>query len=668
MSDAQTFAATPMRRFEIMRSHLKKSLVAAALTLVAGCAVEIPSEDKATSTESASTLSQGGDEVVNKSCDDSLALDAAKLICKIVGYDANLCTIKNYCRTHAKEVFTGATLRAPAAWVSGQKVATNGFGAHGRKMAQAGLCILKHLQKGEIVTSPPGLAHASVKQTIGFEHFDAASQEVRGYRRLTACLDVFGCIDSRAQEFTAKIVQSPETTLSSGQMPEAAAYALAVTTDEYGETIDVKIPGIKVETPVGPIDVTPEFIVEEQSMMSHAPFDGSFTAWSKDLASPDWTPTPIVAVLDLYGRDVGAKITAAPPQGPWKGGWDSQIGLGGRFADNVWTPSPFTQTPMRPDLDPTVPRSAQEKVAGIHLGASAHIEYGPLTLLPDFWTSNDFFSIKFKIYVTPKFDASYGGQLGMLFGEAATPTHSLTSYPFRGGPQNLSQVFFENGAAAKTSISVDAGMDLSVVFHFFGKHTLIDIHPSFNVPVWSEGTSSKGASAHASIRTDGDPAIIDPVRPPPGNLGAQSNGPTFHPAPWVDEGHFEELTTMHNPEDPNAFISACFATPAPDQKPATPAYSEGSPAGWTTGALFPCNICVGNDAVSQTDPNTNVTKSVPAIVTSVMPSTTPNPKWTCTPARFGCMDMCSFDPATKKLVVVDSASDFGSSSCKGFKP
>ncbi len=101
-----------------------------------------------------------------------------------------------------------------------------------------------------------------------------------------------------------------------------------------------------------------------------------------------------------------------------------------------------------------------------------------------------------------------------------------------------------------------------------------------------------------------------------------------------------------------AFIQQCYA---PSQPPANEPKAEpaqpGDPKDLFAGILWPCNICLATAAVF--DKATVIHPAHHETLVKSNPPPGPSPgHWKCDhPSKSGCMDLCTWTPATKALVI-----------------
>src|SRR3990172_8528234 len=391
-------------------------------------------------------------------------------------------------------------------------------------------------------------------------------------------------------------------------------YGLNLSTEEKSKSIEIKPPAIEVITPLGPFSVQPVFNYESNTGVADA-FVTDHTYW---ILPPDAQGDVAIKLSDLYGIMPGVENNTAPKPAvsnfkEGRTGWISQIGLGNRGTgdDDVWSPpksGPFS----RPDYGalnflPYESRSDKENRPSVYAKASAPLTFpadkDPYKLLPD-WVKPLANTAGIKptayIQVTPTIEAGTGGQFGIALSEG---TNQRRSGEFDVFNDRLAALGIYSGVRAGASFNVDTLLRIKVTAGFntpLGAITkdIIDISPHF-------------------------PETLDSL------------------------ATFKELK-----QDPKAFIAQCYAkeNEAPPEEPPKPEAEKGKPEDLFPDEIWPCNICIATDAVTDSIP------PEPAHSDLLLPAQTA-PVWKCdAEAKSGCMDLCkwekTFDEAGKPILTV----------------
>jgi len=597
----------PMRR--IVSSFLTLIFVSTAL-LAVSCGPDDGSEPE-------TQLEYGFEERTPLACESSLILDALMKVCN---YYAQ-CDRKEVCSRVTQELFTGTTLQSVS---NPSATYWNEFGGRGALMSDAGICMLKELSKKKVTNEATAkllnLFPVTVKQTLGFLHYDTAAKSMDGYQTVNVCLPMIGCFDARQQAFSAAIKRRspahPEGK-SCGNFPVQDSYGMRITAEEKEQNLTAKIDDIKVSTPYGPIIVRPEFRYSGELKSRFFPITGdTYTSFD--------TEHHEVHFHDIYGRIPGVNISVAPkdttPSGiPTDTGWMSQIGLGSRQANDnspLWKRDP--DAPRRPDFDLSQARSAEERNPVVKFEALATISYKPP--LPKILTESPIFA-DLGVFAIPRVRAQYVTQFDVFFNEF---TASLRD---AGPALELSSAQMLTRAGAYAAFEIEAGLDLLIKFTSIIKRTLVDTHPRVKFVI--AANEDKGHDELVGYASSG----ADPRSGTPPKLDT-----------YASSGSGAQRSATD-------FVASCVATPEPDQPKPESSFIPGS-ADILEMTQFPCNICVAHGAESDS------AASASAFSTLVHPSISPTagPRdWSCNQYHSGCFDMCNYDPATGQLAVTKTA-------------
>jgi len=604
----------------------------------------IPSEDP-----QAKLLREGNaiKGVVKNDCDQSFVLESLNTLCELFGAGSCLKQISK-CNDYSRQIYTGSTLVEEGnLW--------NGRGGSGHLMADAALCTLRELSPKVSNAGPLrsgvdiniGIGDVKVRQEVGYLDFDRVNARFKGYRKMHIELPVLGKFDAVSQNIDLSRVEFGGHNFNpfpfAGGHQILFGYGLNLSTEEKSKSIEIKPPAIEVITPLGPFSVQPVFNYESNTGVADA-FVTDHTYW---ILPPDAQGDVAIKLSDLYGIMPGVENNTTPKPAvsnfkDGRTGWISQIGLGNRGTgtDDVWSPpaSPFS----RPDYDPLgasdfllyAPRSVKENRPAVYAKASAPLKYpaDPYDLLPG-WVKPlaDSAGIKPTAYiqVTPTIEAGAGGQFGIALSEG---TNQRRSGEFDVFNDRLAALGIYSGVRAGASFNVDTLLRIKVTAGFntpLGAITkdIIDISPHFPIPLAGSKAASKVELASASSTS-------------------YSSKPDF-PETLDSLATFKELK-----QDPKAFIAQCYAkeNEAPPEEPPKPEAEKGKPEDFFPDEIWPCNICIATDAVTDSIP------PEPAHSDLLLPAQTA-PVWKCdAEAKSGCMDLCkwekTFDEAGKPILQV----------------
>lgn len=583
------------------------------------------------------------------------------------------------CRDEQLEPFAGVTFGPPAP--TGET--WPGLGGKGELAAKTELCLLRDLGTfpGGLAVAPAGislgpLGDVTMEQTIGYTSFDPVGRTMSGYHAVSLCVPPFGCISDQTQAFTATLLSAPAPAGSNcGPYPFADAYGLQVTSSDTERRLDLDLPSVEVFTPYGTVSGTPRFHYET-ALKSGAPAENTIAREDKGCVALHSTLVP------LFDRPGGAAavdfmcaVLPLPVPEPGFGAL-GQIALGGRSADPSVPVSP-AGTP-RPDLDLAIARNADEKTPAGNVGASIDFIYDIAGLIPAKFRTSPF-SLKSEVFVKPAIDTRFASQFQVHGSDATFQYESPVPPDCSIPPFHRALVDLRGRAESFVSFRIDAGFDLVLKLkHDFGfpigtiSVKVIDEHPKFDVVPEIKDLTSKDSPAAG--------ALFD-VGPQPA---------------------FQSLTRFSAPTgvaDPQAFLNECFAAapPAP-QTPPTGGFAPGDPSKFTKVLEFPCNLCLqwgggkvcgpkndtqGSDYECSfenggcTDPSGQDFCTLHDAPPELLPSgsdvlfpvgqSDPAKQWLCdTPAKAGCMDLCTYDPtAPQPLTVVRSAAELDPGKCGG---
>lgn len=575
-----------------------------------------PSEE-----EAETPLEYGFETRTNFACEKAPILDALLQVCNAYAS----CTMNQSCANVTQELFAGTTLETVAV---PKETYWNEFGGRGQLMAESSLCMLKELANGDGVVNQAdaklfGAFPVSVKQKVGFLHFDPDARLMDGYQTVSICLPIAGCFDAKEASFRGELKQrSPAHPLdkSCGNFPVEDSWALRFTTEDLAQSLSVIIPDIDVNTPYGPIKVKPRFDYYSDLHMIQFPHpNDTYARLSTDHNE--------VHLHDVYGRIPGVNLSIAPldttPSGvPFDTGWMSQLAVGSRQTNPnapLWTRDP--DHPTRPDFDLSQARSELERKPVAGGKAEVEVSYSPP--LPSVLTDGDPIKTDLTVKVTPVVIANFASQFDVFFNELTNSLRDAGPTLMVSATQMLAR------AEAYASFEVTAGLDIFMEFESsFGNITVIDEHPKTHLILTANGSADQKTVGTASSTYD----------------------PRYNAEPALND--YQDLSNGAQ-RNPTQFVKECVAKPVADQpKPvATMAPGNSDILEYTQ---FPCNICVGHEAIAKGN------DVAAAYSTIVYPSANGGPaNWTCNEYHTGCFDMCDFDTATHQLTIARTAISMG---------
>lgn len=565
-------------------------------------------------------LEYGFEKTEEYACGESFILDALLDICNRY---ATCTKTVDRCWRVTQELFAGTTLRdvenAPATY-------WNSFGGRGELMAESSLCMLKELARNGGVKNQATarlfeIFPVSVKQKLGFLKYDPMARTMDGYQDVNICLPIVGCFTAKESTFHAELKQrSPARPrdLSCGNFPIEDSFALRMTAETSKLAINIKVPDININTPYGPIVVKP--MIDYYSDL-HAIL---FPILGETYANVD-DEHQTIHLHDVYGRIPGVGLEVNPkdltPSGaPLNTGWSSQLGLGGR-QPNPNTPQwKKSEDPFRPDFDQQRARNDIERQPTIGAKAEVKVTYRPP--LPAALTDGDPMTTIFEVMAKPLIRAHYSSQFNIFFNEFTSDLRDA------GSSLLMSSALMASHASAYASFEIEAGIDLFIKFtsRFFTKE-IVNIKPRVNLIIAQNGDKDEKTVGAATTQYD----------------------PRFSPTPLLDGFTTNASGAQRNPTD---YVKECVKRPEPEQPKPVAEFVPGNPD-ILEHTEFPCNICVGHEAVSEGN------TFAEAYSTLVYPSVTGPLNWTCNEYHAGCFDMCAFDPATNALTVTRTALTLG---------
>lgn len=585
-------------------------------------------------------------------CGLSLFSSADKVcqLFSILGSD--LCTQSiSKCANTTQEIFTGTNielgnLSTPKNWT--------GFGATGSIFTAASLCLLRDLKDAPITSTAIAktkIGDVKMSQRLQFLSFDRATKVWTGYHIGSACAPAIGCIDMFNQKITVRPVQNNVKGAGkrAGEYEIYTAYGLDVSADAVQQGFNVKIPAFEVPTPYGVVSAHPSFELARTTGMVLAPYANNN---SKSLLSGAWGNAKL---LELYGRNAGVEMTQIAPTYTNVGagaidnrviGYQSQVALGSRSADPkkaVWTPN-TNEYPVRPDLDLSTARSANEKTQNAHLAAGLKIQYSPTDLIPAAIRNNRFISLNFGVYVEPKVGTDMTSQVNLLHTEIAQGKDLL--YP--GGPVDTRLHKMDQ----YKSFSLSAGSSAAAMFGLFAG---IDLVIHLHVPLLITDIDVDLINIHPQTK------LLDSVA-----TGFAAGNRTAYAKTRIQTANatrqlFQEYKTVLNTTPVGTdHIQQCLAAEsASAPPPQEPQYVPGQPSDLMAGVEYPCNVCVGMNDFSYKDDN-NQTQTISGFLQSMFRahhgSNNSAGRWRCdNVAKTGCYDMCRFNPANGELTVTRTA-------------
>ncbi len=639
--------------------HAALTTTLLACLALPSCALDANGHDPAVESEAIESADMaldpihGGDEVTDATSQyctgSSLAVKALKSVCDSGFIE---CQTGSTCSatTHSTEVFTGTTQRPAPSTIAHPR--STHFGGRGRKMANAGLCLLKDLAAKKAVTPTVTKGLVSAKQTVGFRHFNRANHRVDGYRQTRACLPVFGCADLPPQEFSATIVQNRhEGLLSSGDYPTDRVYALRVDTQDVKQSVNVRLPTITVPTPAGPVTVKPSGGYSTGTNVVAA-IGGDLYGEPKWIGpillpnNPRYSTTATGLLTDLQGRYAGSIFVYNPGS---SGGWLSQVQLGSRAAKSVWS-GPATISNPRPDLAIDRPRNATEMAPNANLYVQAEVAYDPTALLPDLLKTSYITIREAQISVTPRYESNIYSQFGILSDEIEFVDPDLQ-------PFSYTNIVMPTSVGVDHQLTITGRIRLKIDFCMGICKNLVDVDESISVVAIKPDPKVKsGPSASVTI-----------------NRWNAYNFETKSSSIWpglrvVDEGSYSHMTSFSgagNNSNAEQFVSQCLAQEVQDQTLPKTSYTTGKPADFNASVEFPCNLCVQTKKVSSFLYTGHLISILPS-------SSNPLPadkQWKCEMSwQVGCHDWCRMDVSTGKMVVTRSAVDNPKQECRYSAP
>lgn len=568
------------------------------------------------SPEAETPLEYGFPTTTGFACSNSNILDALVKVCNLFAD----CSKTEVCNRTTQELFAGVTLNSVA---NPSSTYWNEFGGRGEVIANASLCMLKELSKGSVTNEATAklfeIFPVKVKQTLGFLHFDPVARSMDGYQTVSICLPLVGCFDAKEQSFGAIVKKrSPAHPLnqSCGNFPVKDSYALQLTAEQSSQTLNAKVPDIKVSTPYGPIIVKPEFNYYSDLHAILFPLSDTYARYFKDRSE--------MHLFDTYGRIPGTSTSVAPRQttpagAPYDTGWISQVGLGSRQPDpssELWVRDP--DYPVRPDFDLSRARSELERKPVAGMEALAKITYTPP--LPEILNKAPL-TTTLDIFVTPTVSARFASQFDLFFNEF---TNSLMD---AGNTLRISAIQMESRADANAAFTVEAGLNLNIKFNALFTKTIVDTHPKTKLTIASNNDSQQK------------------------NVGSSQSGydPRFDSKVQLDSFSTAASGAQNSA---TSYVNDCVAKPVPDQPKPVATFTPGD-GSILSHTQYPCNICVGHE--TQIEGNTVVEK----FSTLVTPTPSGPTSWTCDEYHSGCFDMCSFDADSGSLTVTKTAVQMG---------
>ncbi|HXZ46678.1 MAG TPA: hypothetical protein VEH02_08115, partial [Pseudolabrys sp.] len=549
---------------------------------------------------------------VQSECAGAALLDNLAKLCNLIP-GAFCPTAKSSCQSTARQIFMGTALGK----LVPQGGPWNGMGGSGELMADTLICNIRELSpqlRGPIQSKASinlGIGTLTATQEIGFLDFQRINPVVRGYRRITFDMPVVGRSEAITQDFTL----TKRTYAEMGAKPVAGnreidrAFAINLTAEAKTRDLGIQTLGFPVTTPIGVFTVTPKFEYHTRTSVIASPFAAAHTDIPNFLGAPN-----TVRFSDIYGLDQGmqqsAKLVNYPNMASMRTGWLSQIGLGtrGNIANTgVWT-GPGTGLILRPELDPSIARSAAEAEPSINVSATAQVKYpeNPKDLLPSWVFGIPYLALP-EAYVTiaPTVEAGAGGQFDLGAGEGS---NHIENQEFRFISTRFSAATMVAGLNIAASFNVKVGFRLLVKANFpwpVNEITFVDIDTTIPVPLY--GDKVTGATYIAGSWSTGEdrPETLDYLKT---LQGVEFKGPAATAG----------------------FIQQCYA---PGAQPAASTPAPTPPAPGKPEDLFdkdkllwPCNICLNTRGVDY-DGKQNASWQQPYHLkpktTFLMPATTP---------------------------------------------
>ena len=454
------------------------------------------------------------------------------------------------------------------------------------------------------------------------------------------------------------------------------AHGLDLWAEGLAQGLKVSLPGLQVMTPIGPIDVLPEFRFGRATGFITSPFDGNVKSSFPD-AGLGVTKNQTVSI---YGLGDGTNASTKKSVKTSSGGtfisydaqaWSSLISLGSRDSNPKnppWKPAAGVEYPVRPDLDPSVARSAIEKTPNAYLGASIEASYDIKNILPKVLLDvgcSGFVKICIdtaRVFARPTIDIGFTSQIQFLQNEQVKWNHQIhapTGKPFL-FPANFDQAkksIVLSSASTAARFAIDAGLDLDIwlringVFTKINKH-IVNIHPRATVA-----------------------EKIDKAMSTPKTVEARSQASSI----MKDKKLFQNYTLWSGinlasgATDGGAkHIKTCLASPSASQPmPPAPTYTPGDTTKLAETLEYPCNICVGweDTAYIDDDNKPQIAKGQLGVIFPASQSGfSSSDQWICKhPAQSGCYDMCKVN-ADSSLTVVKTAVQLIKSGNSGTMP
>jgi hypothetical protein len=589
-----------------------------------------------------------------RACEGSILSDAVEELCAFPGVTCPADLNKSACRPYERQVFAGTYVQPTAQ--SGQQ--WNGMGGSGELVADTLMCLMRDLSPtlGGPLTSQAsinlGIGTLKATQEIGFRDFKRINPVFNGYRRIVFELPVVGRVDAITQNITLtkRSYGMYGTPRYAGDWEIKGAYGVNVLTESKWRDLTIKPPGFPVTTPVGVIDVQPEFSYKTRTSVIAHPFAATYTDVPNFLGGP--RPVRYTDILGLdQGMGASTKQVFYQNMHLHNTGWVSQLGLGtrGTIADT----SVFSAgggIVQRPELDFSKSRSSAEAEPSINVAASATVKY-PKSLaeiLPAFIfeppVSNLLIPPEAFISVTPKVEAGAGGQY--LIGASEGSDHFPCCGEFKFGSKRFANASIATGMRVAASFNVEARLKILVrinaPWEIFGdgEQTLIDIDKKVPIPLMGDQVQAKGFAG-----------------------GSWSTGHDFPET-------LDQITTLKGksvvgPQATKAYIEQCYApgSEPPVNTPQKTPTSSGDPKDlFGPDVLWPCNVCVTSQKYSYegSNPKYPTPVTIPETLETIMKAEQA-PTWKCDAVyKGGCMDLCRLDPATQKLNVARKPSQIAS--------
>lgn len=591
-------------------------------------------------------LAEGQELTPADKCTNSLVFDAFDALCSLFP-GVGCVDVTDTCQGYQRQIFTGTTVMAgPSA--SNQ---SNGKGGSGETLADAVICSLKELSPqlgGPLlseVSLDVGLGTIRATEEVGFLNWqsDGANfhrgSSFNGYRKLRLDLPLLGRIDAITQDITIQkhgygyFGNSP----LAGDNVVTDKWGLDITTQRREQRMVLRPFGFDVATPVGPINVQPEFVYDSRTSVIQSPYDGNVTADVTDFLG---VPDRDVRYTNIYGVEAGVKASTMPVNlsNLQHLGWTSAVALGNRdpsLGGSVWKPG--TAPITRPDLDIKKARSAPEKVPSLLVSAAAQVKYpaSPSELLPS-WVFElpGLEAPELYVTVTPKLRAAISDQVNVAASEG---TFFAQPGEFKVLPLRHSGAAIFGGVSLAAGFSIDTGFRLFIAFDppipFVDRITLVDLDLHFPI-VFPELEKTSLSPAMFAATT---------ASPPSDTLSSLQ---TF-------TGNYNSASAVQ------AFIDQCYApsTAVPAEPAPTPNNTPGDPAKLFPEHLWPCNVCIFVPELKDNAGQTYFDQQQ----STLFPSTN-GASFECDDSfKNGCMDMCTWDQATnvfKRVVNAEQLSEY----------